>query len=421
MNSKQKIQTAVNHQSGPVPVDFGGFPTTGIHVTMVEELRKFYGLDDKPVKVFEPYQMLGEIDDDLREALGIDTKPLWSPWTMYGFENENYRPWTAPWGQNLMVPEGFVVTEKAGALSIYAGGDTGYPPAAVMPEGGFFFDSTIRQKPIVEGELKVEDNLEEFGPVSDKDLDYYADAASGLNDSDYYVVGNLGGTAIGDIACVPGPGLKDPKGIRDVTEWYMSTAMRQDFLHEIFTRQTDIAIDNLKKIHSVLGDVIQTAYICGNDFGTQNGPFCSVETFTSLYAPYYVRINKWIHENTNWKVFKHSCGSIRPLLREIIETGFDIINPVQWTASDMDMNMLKNEYGRDVVFWGGGVDTQKTLPFGTPEEVRAEVLKTCEVFSRDGGFVFNTIHNVQAMTPIRNLAAMIEAVKEFNGEQFIKV
>jgi uroporphyrinogen-III decarboxylase len=99
----------------------------------------------------------------------------------------------------------------------------------------------------------------------------------------------------------------------------------------------------------------------------------------------------------------------------MIDAGFDILNPVQWTAAGMDMKHLKAEYGKDLVFWGGGVDTQKTLPFGTPEEVRAEVLMTCENFSKDGGFVFNSIHNIQAKTPIKNMVAMIEAVKEFNG------
>jgi hypothetical protein len=415
VNSKEKINSALNHKSGPVPIDFGGFPTTGIHTTIIEELREHYGLEKRPVRVMEPFQMLGEIEDDLRAAMGIDTKPLWSPWTMFGFKNENYRPWKAPWGQELLVPEKFVVTEDNGGLSLYAGGDDSYPPSAFMPGSGYFFDSTIRQKPIVEEELNPEDNLEEFGPVSSEDLAWYRQAAGQLKGDQSFITGNLGGTAIGDIACVPGPGLKDPKGIRDVTEWYMATAMRQDYIHQVFDKQIGIAIENLKALHGVIGDAIGAAYICGNDFGTQNAPFCSVETFKSLYTPYYKRVNSWIHENTNWKTFKHSCGAVGPLIPEMIDAGFDILNPVQWTAAGMDMKHLKAEYGKDLVFWGGGVDTQKTLPFGTPEEVRAEVLMTCENFSKDGGFVFNSIHNIQAKTPIKNMVAMIEAVKEFNG------
>ena len=405
----------MNHKSGPVPIDFGSFPTTGIHVSIVEKLREYYGLEKHPIVVLEPYQMLGDIEDDLREAMGIDTKPLWGQWTMYGFKNEDFRPWKTPWGQDVLVARDFVTTEKDGEISIYAGGDLDYAPAAILPEGGYFFDSTIRQKPIVEEELDPADNLEEFGPISDEDIAYYKRMADRFADSPYFIGGNLGGTAIGDIACVPGPSLKDPKGIRDVTEWYMATAMRQDYVHKVFEQQVETGLANLEKIHSVLGDTISVAYMCGNDFGTQNGPFCSNDTFQTLYAPYYKKMNDWVHENTNWKTFKHSCGAIEPLIPEMIEAGFDILNPVQWTAAGMDMEHIKKEFGRDVVFWGGGVDTQKTLPFGTPEDVRIEVLRTCDNFARDGGFVFTTIHNVQAKTPVENLVAMIDAVREFNG------
>ncbi len=199
----------------------------------------------------------------------------------------------------------------------------------------------------------------------------------------------------------------------------MSTVLRTDYLHEVFDRQVEIAIKNLKKTYAALGEGIGIAYICGNDFGTQNSTFCSNETFRSLYAPYYKRINDWIHANTGWKTFKHSCGAVEPLMRDFIDVGFDIINPVQWTASGMDMKKLKDNYGKDIVFWGGGgVDTQRTLPFETPDKVREQVLQTCEVFSKDGGFVFNTIHNIQAETPpVENVVAMIDAIKEFNGEK----
>jgi hypothetical protein len=179
-------------------------------------------------------------------------------------------------------------------------------------------------------------HLEEFSYISEEDLETYFRLKQDYEGSPYFIGGNLGGTAIGDIACVPGPMLKEPKGIRDVAEWYMATAIYQDYLHEVFEKQVDIAISNLKKIHTILGDTIGLAYVCGNDFGTQNGPFCSNETFRELYAPYYKKINGWIHENTNWKTFKHSCGSIYSLIPEMIEAGFDIINPVQWTAKDMD-------------------------------------------------------------------------------------
>ena len=228
------------------------------------------------------------------------------------------------------------------------------------------------------------------------------------------VIANFGGTGLGDIALVPGPMMTRPKGIRDITEWYMSTVLRQDLLHEIFEKQTDIAIENLKILAEKMGDSVDAAFICGTDFGTQDSSFCSTDTFDELYMPYYKKVNGWIHESTNWKTFKHSCGAVENFMSHFIEAGFDIINPVQCSAAGMDPKILKERYGRDLVFWGGGVDTQRTLPFCNPQEVRAEVLERCEIFSRDGGFIFNAIHNVQAQTPVENIVAMIEAVKEFN-------
>ncbi|MGD0580952.1 MAG: uroporphyrinogen decarboxylase family protein, partial [Bryobacteraceae bacterium] len=134
-----------------------------------------------------------------------------------------------------------------------------------------------------------------------------------------------------------------------------------------------------------------------------------------LWLPHYGAICGWIHHNTKWKCFKHSCGSVRRFIEPFIEAGFDILNPVQCSAAGMEPEQLKTEYGGRIAFWGGGVDTQKTLPFGTPAEVREQALRRCEVFAPRGGFVFNTVHNVQAGTPVENIVAMLDAVREFNG------
>ena len=226
---------------------------------------------------------------------------------------------------------------------------------------------------------------------------------------------SFGGTAFGDIALVPAPFLKNPKGIRDVTEWYMSTRTRRGYIHSIFERQCEIGIENLARIHARIGDAVDCVFLCGTDFGTQTSAFCSVGTFRELWFPYYKRVNDWVHANTAWKCFKHSCGSVERFFESFIEAGFDIVNPVQCSAAGMEPAELKRKYGSRLVFWGGGVDTQKTLPFGTPQQVREEVLRRCEIFAPGGGFVFNAIHNLQAGTPVENIVAMLDAVHEFNG------
>ena len=128
--------------------------------------------------------------------------------------------------------------------------------------------------------------------------------------------------------------------------------------------------------------------------------------------PFHKRINDWIHANTPWKVFIHSCGGIRPLIPDIIDAGFDILNPVQCSAEGMEAEQLKADFGDRITFWGGGIDTQQTLPFGTAEEVYNEVSNRIRIFNEGGGFVFNSIHNVQAGTPVENFLAMINAIRD---------
>lgn len=321
-----------------------------------------------------------------------------------------------PDGLEVLVSEEFCVNRHTnGDILIHPQGDLSAPPSGRMPKGGYFFDAIIRQPTIVEEELKPEDNLEEFNLLEERDLEELRAAAVLAQSTGRGVIMSSVGTAFGDIAQVPGVSLKNPKGIRDVAEWYMSTSSRRDLIHQIFSRQCEIGLENLKLIYQTVGNSVNAILVCGTDFGTQTSSFCSVKTFRELYYPYYARLNGWIHENTKWRTFKHSCGSVERFIPSFIEAGFDILNPVQCSAAGMDPEYLKNAYGERITFWGGGVDTQHVLPFGTPEEVGRQVLERCRIFSHHGGFVFNTIHNVQARTPVENIVAMLDAVHTFNG------
>ena len=289
-------------------------------------------------------------------------------------------------------------------------------PCAKMPKNGYYFDAVIRQEPFDDvDELDPNDNLEEFGYTSEKVLSEFAEDIEKASKTERAVTVSFGGTALGDIALVPGLTLKNPKGIRDVEEWYMATATAPEYIKYVFDKQTDIALVNLQRLKEKAGDKIDVLFVCGTDFGTQISTFCSKDTFLDLYMPYYKKVNNWIHENTSWKTFKHSCGAIEPFIPLMIEAGFDILNPVQCSATGMAPELLKQKYGKDIVFWGGGIDTQKILPFGTPDQVREQVKQRCEIFGKDGGYVFNAIHNIQANTPIENIVAMLEALKSYNG------
>jgi len=419
MTSRERVRASLNHkQPDRVPIDFGGTAVTGMHVTCVAALRDLYGLAKGPVKVVDPYQMLGLIEDDLQEALGIDVQGVTPPETMFGFRNENWKPWRLANGLEVLVAGDFQTTTTAGGDTlVYPKGDRSVPPSGRMPQGGMFFDSIIRQGPIDEARLDPRDNLEEFGPTSDRDLDYFRREVKRAASTGRAVVATFGGLAFGDIALVPAPFLKNPGGIRDIEEWYISTLTRQDYVRAVFEKQAEMAVSNLEKIYAAVGDDVDAVFICGTDFGTQQSTFLSVESFRSLYRPYYRTVNGWIHKHTPWKTFKHSCGAVAALMDPFIESGFDIINPVQCSAKGMDPVRLKKDFGDKLVFWGGGIETQSTLAFGSPADVRAEVLSRCEAFSLDGGFIFDAVHNVQAGTRVENIAAMFQAVREFNGQK----
>ncbi len=417
MTSRERLAAALSHrQPDRVPVDFNGTAVTGMHVKCVIGLRDRYGLEKRLVKVHEPYQMLGWIDDDLQTALGIDVEGVYGPDTMFGYRNENWQPWRMDDGTEVLMSGNFRTTKDAnGDTLVYPGGDRTAPPSGRLPKNGFFFDTIVRQGPLDEDKLDPADNLQEFGPIAGEALDHFERESRRAGATGRGIIASFGGTALGDIALVPGPQLKHPKGVRDIEEWYVSTLTRRPYVHKVFEGQTERALENLEKIHARVGDQVQAAFVCGTDFGTQRSTFCSVADFRGLYMPYYRRINGWIHKNTGWRSFKHSCGAVYSLIPSFIESGFDILNPVQVSAAGMDAGRLKREFGRDIVFWGGGVDTQKTLAFGTPDQVRAEALERCEIFGRDGGFVFNAVHNIQANVPIANIAAMFDALREFNG------
>jgi len=416
MNSKERLAATLDHkQPDRVCLDLGATLVSGIAATALSKLRQaILGEKDHRVKVIEPFEMLGEVDDKLRDALEVDVVGLPGRTNLYGFENAGWKPFELFDGTPVLVPGGFNVTvDHNGDLLIYPQGDTSAPPSGRMPKGGFYFDTIIRQGPIDDARLDPADNLEEFSLLGDAQVQDFANRAETIaRQTDCGVIISLPGAGLGDIALVPAPFLKHPKGIRDVEEWYVSTVLRREYVREVFEKQTEIAVENIKRLGKAVGGHAQAAFVCGTDFGTQRGPFISKQAYRDLYSPFYKRINRAVHQYTPWKTFKHSCGSVIDLLPDFIDDGFDILNPVQCSAAGMDPKTLKKEFGTQITFWGGGVDTQKTLPFGTPEEVYREVRERIDIFNDGGGFVFNTIHNIQATTPVENMLAMLRAIRD---------
>ena len=332
---------------------------------------------------------------------------------MFGFKNENWKPWQLFDGTQVLIPRDFVTTsDSEGNIFLYPQGDTSVAPSGKMPRGGFYFDPLVRQEPIDQKHLDPQEWVEnQYSLLTEEDLGYLEKTVDHLyKNTDLAIVNCFGQGGFGDIALVPGPGVKHPKGIRDPQEWYVAHLEYPDYIKGIFELQCRIALKNLELLYQAVGDKIEAIVVSGTDFGTQKASFISPKTYREIYKPFHQRLNDWIHQHTQWKVFYHTCGSVISLLDDLVEVGVDILNPVQCSAEGMEAEGLKNKYGDQLIFWGGGVDTQKTLPFGTPAQVKREVEERCHTLGRGGGFVFAAIHNIQPQTPVENLLAMFEVL-----------
>ncbi len=416
MTSRERLIATLQHrQPDRVCVDFGGTFVTGIHTSLVHKLKQaLIGPKASPTKVVEPYQMLAEVDTELRTALGVDVTGVWGRTNLFGYETNGWKPFTLFDGTPCLVPGNFNVTPASdGGWLMYPEGDMSVPASGHMPKNGYFFDAIIRQPPIDEDKLNPEDNLEEFGLFTEKDIAYYKAQAKWIDEHepDTGIILMVPGTALGDIALVPAPFLKHPKGVRDITEWYVSTAARPEYVHAIFERQCEYGLKNIETLIGIFGDRVQSAVITGTDFGTQCGLFISRDSYREMFMPYHKRINDLIHAKSGWKTFIHSCGAIYSIIPDFIEAGFDILNPVQCSATGMDPVQLKKNFGRDITFWGGVVNTQHTM-YQKPEDVYREVRERIELFNKDGGFVCNAVHNVQGNSPVENVLAMFKAIKD---------
>jgi hypothetical protein len=418
VNSRERVRAALNHQQPDrVPLDLGSTPVSSIAAGTYARLRRSLGLPGHPPKVNEPFQMLAEVEDDVRDALGIDTVGLQLPDTFFGFRNEGWKPWRLFDGTDVLVPSKFVVqTAENGDLFLYAEGNTSVPPSAHMPQGGYYFDAIVRQEKLDWEHLDpLEWANQMYAVYSADDVRYLTEQAAQLyTNTTRAIVWTFGGGGFGDIAWVPGPNLLHPKGIRDPQDWIVAHKTNPEYITGIFERQCEIGLENARLVWQAVGSKIDVCFVSGTDFGTQDRLFISPEMYRAMYKPFHKRINDWIHQNTTWKTFFHSCGSIAGLLDDFVEVGVDIVNPVQCSAAGMEAQALKKQYGKELVFWGGGIDTQWVLPFGSPDEVYRQARERIRIFNDGGGFVFNTIHNVQQNVPVENLRAMLRAVAESN-------
>ena len=414
MTSRERVMTALAHEEPDrVPVDLGGAVVTGIHASALARLREALQLQHRRVKVYEPMMMLGVVEPDVLEAVGGDVVGLNAPGTLLGYRNEDWQEWALPDGTEVLMGGGFRYSRaEDGTIYAYPQGDTSARASARMPANGLYFDNIIRQDDLSDHDFDARrDYADQYSMFSDEDCRYYERVAKALyEETDYAVFGNFFLGGVGDIFHIPGAWLKNPRGIRDLEEWIIAHYEHPDYVKEFFDMQTEITLKNLELYRQAVGDRLVAIAVSGTDFGAQTGLFISPDCYREFYKPYHKVFNDWVHENTSWKVFFHTCGAVANLMEDFIEVGVDIINPVQVSAKGMEPERLKPAYGDRIVFWGGGVDPQKTMPFGTPEEVAEETRRNVAALRPGGGFVCAAIHNIQGPTPVENILAFFRSI-----------
>ena len=230
-----------------------------------------------------------------------------------------------------------------GDLAQYPKRDRSAPPAGEMPKDGFYFDTIVRQEPIEESKLDRKEWVEQTNNLyTEEDLQYLEKTAQWYYENTYCaLLCTLWDAGFGDIAFVPGPHIQHPKGIRDSEEWFMSLLTRKQYIKEIFQYQLELQMKNLKMYREAVQDRIDIVVMSGTDFGAQNGPFISPNTYREVFKPLHKEMNDWVHKNTGWKTFLHTCGSDVAFLDDFISTGVDILNPVRILATGMDPEFFK--------------------------------------------------------------------------------
>ena len=409
MNSRERILAALNHQeTDRVPVDFGGHRSSGIAALAYGRLRKYLGLPERPIRVYDMVQQLAIIDEDVLDVFGVDTIEMGR-----GFlrEDSQWKPWVLPDGSPCEIPVYMNVEKRGEDWYLYdkKGNELGFQKKDCL-----YFEQT--KFPLLERGIDRDDfhDLEDMlgrniwagtpHPGAHLDLDEQglqemATKARKLREStDRAILGLFGGNM-----------FELQQWLYRMDNYLLAIALYPDKVLELSEHMVQIHLKNLEKWLSAVGPFIDIIMF-GDDLGGQQGPLMSPEDYRRLYKPFHKKMWNRAKELADVKVQLHCCGGVHELLPDLIDAGLDAINPVQISSRGMDPDRLKKEFGSQISFWGGGCDTQKILPSGTPEEVRNHVREMVSKLRPGGGFVFQQVHNILSNVPPENIVAMMEAV-----------
>jgi len=403
MTSRERVLAACNHrQPDRVPIDLSGHRSSGIAAIAYAKLRDYLGLPKKTLRVYDPVQQLVIVDDDIMEKFGVDTIELgrgfaldegsWADWTLPDGTPCKMPMWALPEKQNGQ----WVIRSKSGRV------------IAHMPEGALYFEQTYFPFMDENGPKTIPEAMQESmwhavagppGPwVTDAQL---REGAKRLRQkTDKAIVGLFGGNL-----------LEAGQFLYRNDNFFMLLAGEPERAQKFLDDLVEIHLAKLEIFLGAVGAYIDII-VFGDDLGMQSGPQVSPKMYREFFKPRHKLMWSRAKQLANVKVMLHCCGGVRELLPDLIDAGLEAINPVQISCSGMDARELKAEFGKEMVFWGGGCDTQAILPNATPDEVRRYVTEQVQVLSPGGGFVFQQVHNILANVPPENVVAMFEAAQE---------
>jgi len=400
MTSRERILTALNHKEADrIPIDLGGMRSTGIHAIAYKNLKDYLKSEDRSVKIFDIYQQLAFVDESIRQRVSSDVIELkrldggfgtkissWKRFQMFPDDGEYY------------VPEDFnPIVQEDGSFAIVREGKV----IATMPKGGYYFDSQYFPLSGAEDKKKIDEVLNT--KIADEELNFLEQQAKEIRENtDCAILGAFGGNFF-----EMGHALF---GYREFMERIITDKPLMEYFLE---KLEEKHLEDLERYLDRLGGYIDLIQL-GDDYGTQENTQISLRMFKNMFKPHLKNLCDYIHSKMpKLFVFLHSCGSVSKFIPDFIDAGVQVLNPVQTNAKDMDPEFLKNEFGKDIVFWGGGTDTQHILPFGTLQELEDDVKKRIDIFAPGGGFVFAAIHNIQREVGPAKVLKLFDTAKKY--------
>jgi uroporphyrinogen decarboxylase len=420
MTSRERVLASIRHQEPDrVPIDLGATPSSGISTIAYYHLKQHLGITEGHVRVYDVVQQLAQPEDCILDRFGIDAVDVGRT---FNTRDEDWYdialpPVPATNGEIITVqfPAWFrPVIREDGAWDGHSSDGT---RVATMPSGATFFDGTVH--PYLDGyPADYRDLPAAMGKIHWSALVHSPWDSAGQPDFWERLRANaiaLRASSDQAIMVVAGCNLFEwGTFLRRIDNFLADLAVDQANVERLLDALMEQHLATLEKVCVAVGDVVDILRF-GDDLGTGNGPFMAPATYRKLFKPRHTILCDYVHRHSGMKTFLHSCGSLYKLLPDLIEAGYDVINPVQTNSRDMEPERLKREFGKAIAFWGGGADTRDVLPNATPAEVKDHVKRRLEIFAPGGGFVFNTVHNILPDVPPENIVAMYEAIAEFSS------